>query len=98
MLKPLPGTYHIYSVLPWLPQGQSQVFLFLTSTSSSHNEVASVKNPVPMQSSDELYIFTAMTIPDCLTYRQGIVRHGKWNITGELPWSVPINERKMITN
>ena len=44
------------------------------------------------------YISLPMTIQGYLTYRQGTAKHGKRNMTGELPWNARTSMRKRTIN
>lgn len=62
--------------------------------SPAGNRAVSVNIPAPRLSTAEPYISSLRIIQDCLTYRQGTAKHGKRNITEELPWNAPISVRK----
>ena len=59
---------------------------------------ASVNIPVHRQNTAEPYTFLPMIIQGCLTYRQGTLKHGKRNMTEELPWNAPTSARKRTIN
>ena len=58
----------------------------------------SVNNPVPLPDMAGQYIFIPAITQDCLTHRQGILKHGKRNMTQGLPWNAPTNVRKKTIN
>ena len=62
------------------------------------NAAASVNSPVHRRNTEEPYTSLPMTIQGYLTYRQGTVKHGKRNMTEELPWNAPISVRKRTIN
>ena len=62
------------------------------------NVAASVNTPVHRRNMAEPYTSLPMTIQDYLTYRQGTLKHGKRNMTEELPWSAPTSVRKRTIN
>ena len=59
---------------------------------------ASVNIPVHRLNTAEPYISLPMTIQGYLTYRQGTLKHGKRNMTEELPWNAPTSARKRTIN
>ena len=65
---------------------------------ANRKKAASVNIHALMQNTAEPYIFTSVITQDCLTYRQGTARNGRWNITEELPWNAPTNVRKKTIN
>ena len=62
------------------------------------NVAASVNIPVHQRNTAEPYISLPITIQGYLTYRQETVKHGKRNMTEELPWNVLTNVRKKTIN
>ena len=62
------------------------------------NVAASVNIPVHRQNTEGPYISLPMTIQDYLTYRQETRKHGKGNMTEELPWNAPTSVRKRTIN
>ena len=62
------------------------------------NAAASASSPVHRQNTEGPYISLPMTIQDYLTYRQETRKHGKGNMTEELPWNAPTSVRKRTIN
>ena len=62
------------------------------------NAAVSVNILVHRRNMAEPYTSLPMTIQDYLTYRQGTLKHGKRNMTEELPWSAPTSVRKRTIN
>ena len=65
---------------------------------SNRKTAASVSIPVHRQNTAGPYISLLMTIPGCLTYRQGTAPHGKRNMTEGLPWDALTSARKKTIN
>lgn len=62
------------------------------------NVAASVGIPVHRRNMAELCTSLPMIIQGYLTYRQGIVKHGKKNMTEGLPWNALTSVRKKTIN
>src|SRR5699024_7955231 len=62
------------------------------------NAAVSVSIPVHRQNTEGPYTFLPMTIQGYLTYRQGTRKHGKRNMTEELPWNARTSVRKRTIN
>ena len=62
------------------------------------NMAASVTIPVHRRNTAGPYTSLPMTIQGYLTYRQGTLRHGKRNMTEELPWNAPTSVRRRTIN
>lgn len=64
----------------------------------TENAAASVSILVHRRNTGGPYISLPMTIQGYLTYRQGTAKHGKRNMTEELPWSAQTSVRKRTIN
>ncbi len=64
----------------------------------TENVAVSVNIPVHRRNTEGPYTSLPMIIQGYLTYRQGTVKHGKRNMTEELPWNAPISVRKRTIN
>ena len=62
------------------------------------NVAASVNSPVHQLNTAGLCTFLQMIIQGYLTYRQGILKHGKRNMTEGPAWNAPISVRKWTIN
>ena len=62
------------------------------------NAAVSVNIPVHRRSMGGPCTSLPMTIQGYLTYRQGTAKHGKRNMTEELPWSAQTSVRKRTIN
>ena len=62
------------------------------------NAAAFVNIPVHRRNTEGPYISLTMTIRGYLTYRQGTLKHGKRNMTGELPWNARTSVKKRTIN
>ena len=64
----------------------------------TENATASVNIPVHQRNMAEPYTSLPMIIQSYLTYRQGILKHGKRNMTEGLPWNARTSVRKRTIN
>lgn len=64
----------------------------------TENVAVSVNSPVHRRNTEGPYTSLPMTIQGYSTYRQGTLKHGKRNMTEELPWNAPTSVRKRTIN